>query len=112
LCSDLEKTFIDCLFKPEYSGGIVEVAKALHAAQNKLDYNKLLKYCIQFDSQAVLKRLGYIHDLLNIQNPMQMIKTSSVVTLDTELPNEGKYSGIWSIKENLDAETIKGAILT
>ena len=116
LCSDLEKTFIDCFFKPEYSGGIVEIGKALHAAQNKLDYNKLLKYCIQFDSQAVLKRLGYIHDLLDIRNPireeLQKIKTSSVVSLDTELPNEGKYSGIWSIKENLDAETIRGAILT
>jgi predicted transcriptional regulator of viral defense system len=76
----------------------------------------LLKYCIQFDSQAVLKRLGYIHDLLGIRNPireeLQKIKTGSVVSLDTELPNEGKYSGIWSIKENLDAETIRGAILT
>lgn len=116
LCSDLEKTFIDCLFKPDYSGGIAEIAKALYAVQNKLDYNKLLKYCIRFDSQAVLKRLGYIHDLLDIKNPiraeLQRIKTSSVVTLDTELPNEGTYSSIWSIKENLDAATIKGAILT
>lgn len=29
-CSDLEKTFIDCLFKPDYAGGIVEIAKAIY----------------------------------------------------------------------------------
>ena len=29
LCSDLEKTFLDCLFKPDYAGGIVEVARAI-----------------------------------------------------------------------------------
>jgi len=32
LCSDLEKTIIDCLFKPEYAGGIVEVAKAIYVS--------------------------------------------------------------------------------
>ena len=29
LCSDLEKTFLDCLFKNHYAGGIVEVARAI-----------------------------------------------------------------------------------
>ena len=28
-CSDLEKTFIDALFKPKYAGGITEIAKAI-----------------------------------------------------------------------------------
>lgn len=32
LCSDLEKTIIDCLFKPEYAGGNVEVAKAINVS--------------------------------------------------------------------------------
>jgi predicted transcriptional regulator of viral defense system len=116
LCSDLEKTLIDCLFKPEYSGGIVEIAKAIHAAQNKIDFNKLLKYCIQFDSQAVIKRLGFILDVLDISNPihkdLQKIKTATFALLDTELPKTGKRSGIWSIQENLDLETIKSAIYT
>lgn len=33
LCSDLEKTFIDCLFKPDYAGGIVEVARAIYISK-------------------------------------------------------------------------------
>ena len=116
LCSDLEKTIIDCVFKPEYAGGIVEIAKAIHTANNKIDFNKLLKYCIQFDSQAVIKRLGFLLDLLYIINPireeLQKIKTASTVLLDTELPAGGKYSGTWSIQENFDLETIRSAIYT
>jgi predicted transcriptional regulator of viral defense system len=76
----------------------------------------LLKYCIQFDSQAVIKRLGFILDVLDISNPihkdLQKIKTATFALLDTELPKTGKRSGIWSIQENLDLETIKSAIYT
>ena len=35
-CSDLEKTFIDCLYKPDYAGGITEIAKAFLNAKKKL----------------------------------------------------------------------------
>lgn len=34
MCSDLEKTFIDCLFKPDYAGGIVEIARAIYNSKN------------------------------------------------------------------------------
>jgi predicted transcriptional regulator of viral defense system len=115
-CSDLEKTFIDCLFKPEYAGGIVEVSKALYKAKTKIDYNRLLEYCKQFDSQAVIKRLGFLMELLNINNQvteeLQKLKTNSYVVLDTELPKEGKRTSRWNIQQNLDSETIQSAILT
>src|SRR5690606_17280800 len=42
LCSDLEKTFIDCLFKPNYAGGIVEVARAIHTSKDRIRYDVLL----------------------------------------------------------------------
>ena len=41
ICSDLEKTFIDCLFKPDYVGGIVEVARAIYISREKTEYDKL-----------------------------------------------------------------------
>jgi predicted transcriptional regulator of viral defense system len=59
LCSDLEKTFIDALFIPDYAGGITEIGKALYKSRDKLDYKHLLSYAIKFDSLAVIKRLGY-----------------------------------------------------
>ena len=66
LCSDLEKTIIDCLFKPDYAGGIVEVAKAIYTSKDKIKYDILLEYAKKFDSQAVIKRLGFFLEMLNI----------------------------------------------
>ncbi|MEP6904347.1 MAG: type IV toxin-antitoxin system AbiEi family antitoxin [Actinomycetota bacterium] len=115
-CSDLEKTFIDCLFKPEYAGGIVEIAKAIYASSDKIKWNKLLDYAIKFDSQAVIKRLGFLLEKLGIgqtiTDDLQKIKTSSYIVLDTELPKIGKRLSRWRIQQNLETETIKSALYT
>ncbi len=116
LCSDLEKTFIDCLFKPNYAGGIVEVARAIYASRDNIKYDTLLEYTKKFDSQAVIKRLGFILEILEIHNniigELQQMKTDSFVVLDTELPNTGKRISSWSIQQNIETETIKSAIYT
>ena len=114
--SDIEKTIIDCLFKPDYAGGIVEVARAIYSTKEKLDYNKLLEYTIKFNSQAVVKRLGYLLELFEIETviteELQKLKTASYIVLDTELPKTGKRNSRWSIQQNLDTETIKSAMFT
>ncbi len=116
LCSDLEKTIIDCLFKPDYAGGIVEVAKAIYISKDKIKYETLLEYAKKFDSQAVIKRLGFLLEILDINShiidELQLMKTVSYVVLDTELPKKGKRISRWSIQQNLGTETIKSAIYT
>lgn len=116
LCSDLEKTIIDCLFKPDYAGGIVEVSKAIYKSKDKTNYDTLLDYAKRFDSQAVIKRLGFLLELLEINTPiigeLQKLKSASYITLDTELPKNGTYKTHWSVLQNLDSETIKSAIYT
>ncbi|HMS40694.1 MAG TPA: hypothetical protein PKE69_10735 [Pyrinomonadaceae bacterium] len=116
ICSDLEKTFIDCLFKPDYAGGTVEIAKAIYASKDKIKWDKLLDYAVKFDSQAVIKRLGFLLETLGIgreiTGELQKIKTSSYAVLDTELPKTGKRISRWNIQQNLETETIKSAIYT
>lgn len=116
LCSDLEKTIVDCLFKPDYAGGIVEVAKAIQTARRRIQFDKLLDYTRQFKSQAVAKRLGFLLEVLDIDTPiiniLQSHRSSSYVMLDTELPNEGPYISRWGIRQNLDTLTIQSAITT
>jgi len=115
-CSDLEKTFIDCLFRPDYGGGIVEIGKALYTARAAINFEKLLAYCKKFDSQAVIKRLGFLLELLKIDAPiirdLQDLKTDSYILLDTEMGKEGKRLSRWSVQQNIDSETIKSSILT
>ena len=112
----MEKTIVDCLFKPEYAGGTVEVAKAIYASKTKINFDTLLEYSIKFNSQAVIKRLGFLLELLKIENPiieeLQKIKTASYVVLDTELPKEGKRNSRWSVQKNIDTDTILNAIIT
>ena len=55
--SDPEKTVIDCLRHPEYSGGIPQVYRAL---SKDLDLERLVEYCTRTGSSAIASRLGYI----------------------------------------------------
>jgi predicted transcriptional regulator of viral defense system len=116
MCSDLEKTIIDCLFKPDYAGGIVEIARAIYISKEKIKYSTLLEYAKKFNSQAVIKRLGFLLEILeintNILDELQKLKTTSNIVLDTELPKTGKRINRWSIQQNLETETIKSAIYT
>lgn len=116
LCSDLEKTIIDCLFMPEYAGGIGEIAKAIFTGRKEIEFEKLLSYVEKFHSQAVVKRLGFLLEILGIDSPiietLRKIKTTSYVPLDTELPKTGPFVSRWSIQQNLDTETIQSAIVT
>jgi predicted transcriptional regulator of viral defense system len=113
-CSDLEKTFIDCLFKPQYAGGITEIAKAIHKSKEKTDYNKLLDYAKRFNSQAVIKRLGFLLELLEIQNSvidkLQKLRTNSFVVLEPSYPKEGKTIFRWAIQQNIDSDSILSPI--
>jgi predicted transcriptional regulator of viral defense system len=115
-CSDLEKTIVDCLYKPEIAGGIVEIAKAIHMSKDKIKYDQLLEYVKRFDAQSVIKRLGYLLELFNIETTilasLQQLKTKSWIPLDTEQPKLGTFNSKWSILENIDKETILQAPTT
>lgn len=113
-CSDLEKTFIDALFKPEYAGGITEIAKAIYKSREKMDFKKLEKYAYEFDSLAVSKRLGYILDLLKLQIPivksLKNLPTKSYFLLDPSRPKTGKRISSWNIQQNIDDQSLLSPI--
>jgi len=113
-CSDLEKTIIDCLFKPEYAGGITGIAKAVYKIKEKIDYQKILQYAKQFDSQAVIKRLGFLLELLEIKHfvidELQRLRTNSVVLLEPSYPVNGKTISRWAIQQNIDTVSILSPI--
>jgi predicted transcriptional regulator of viral defense system len=115
-CSDLEKTFVDCLYKPDYAGGITEIAKAFFKSKEKIDYEKLLDYCRQFKAQSVIKRLGFLLEILNINNPiigkLQQLKTSSFILLEPSYEKKGKLINKWSIQQNIETNDITLPIFT
>ena len=115
-CSDLEKTFVDCLYKPGYAGGITEIAKALFKSRGNIDYEKLLTYCKKFKAQSVIKRLGLLLEILDIDNPikekLQKLKTASFILLEPSYEKKGKLISKWSVQQNIDTNDIVGPIFS
>ena len=77
--SDEEKTIADCLDHPEYCGGISEAAKALWNAKDEVSIEKIIDYSIAMGNNAVLKRLGFLTELLQInisKDDMEKIRSN------------------------------------
>ena len=95
-----EKTIIDCLDKPQYAGGIIEVAKALRTEE--YDKKTLVKYANKINNTGVIRRLGYICDFLQIPITLPTIKTRNYLKLDPILPKSNKLNAKWNLMINED----------
>ena len=98
--TDKEKTIIDCLDKPQYCGGVVEVAKALK--NNKFDRKKLENYAQRIGNSGVLRRLGYLCELLNIKIKLPKLNTRNYLLLDPTMPEKDTKNARWRLLINLD----------
>ncbi|MFC2100972.1 hypothetical protein ACFLRZ_03995, partial [Bacteroidota bacterium] len=114
--SDLEKTFLDCLYKPNAAGGITEITKALFKSKDKLQGTKFRDYLERFNTQAVYKRLGFIINQLGLLPDLQDFITgkisSSYSPLDPSLPKKGNFISKWSIIDNTDFKTLLDSLKT
>ncbi len=99
--TDKEKTIIDCLDKPRYCGGVIEVAKALKYG-SELDKKKLLEYAQKIGNSGVIRRFGYLCDFLAIDISIPEIKTRNYLLLDPTMPHKGSKNAKWRLIINLD----------
>ncbi len=115
-CSDLEKTVLDCLYIPDYGGGIAEITKAIYKSQKKLQVEKFQEYLERFNIQAVYKRLGFIIDHLKLFPDLQYFIrekiSSSYTPLDPSLDKHGKYDSRWGIIDNLHFKIVLESLKT
>ncbi|MBK5211865.1 MAG: type IV toxin-antitoxin system AbiEi family antitoxin domain-containing protein [Coriobacteriia bacterium] len=115
--SDLERTILDCLDRPDLSGGIIEVARGLWAVRDRIDYVKLIKYTERLGRKTVVKRLGFLLEVLAIGTPESVVAlkrfvTASYTLLDPTLPAEGRYVAKWRVRVNIDPDELKSATTT
>ncbi len=113
--SDLEKTILDSLYHPEYSGGITEIAKGIWIVKDKIDFNKLHDYVHLYNKNIIAKRLGYILEILNINKEDILKFLKEYVkdrydlfdsTLDKKKLNENK----WRLIDNVGQKQILNII--
>jgi predicted transcriptional regulator of viral defense system len=104
--TDKEKTIIDCLDKPQYCGGMIEVIKSLKNGRKELDFKKLAEYANQIGNSGVIRRLGYVCDLLNIKIKLMAPDTRNYLLLDSTMPSEQTKNAKWRLIINLDEKII------
>lgn len=95
-----EKTIVDCLDKPKYCGGIIEVAKALNSGS--FDMVKLAEYTVKIGNSGVIRRLGYLCDYLGLQIDLPKIKTKNYLPLDPTMPKTERVDSKWRLIVNVD----------
>lgn len=103
--TDREKTIVDCLDKPRYSGGVIEIAKALKT--NSLDYQRLSEYALRIGNYAVVRRLGYLSDQMGLKLPLEPPKSKKYLRLDPTMPPTGFNDPKWRLIVNLDTDFLR-----
>jgi predicted transcriptional regulator of viral defense system len=110
--SDLERTIVDGLKQPEYCGGFSEIAKGFWMRREDIDPGKLVDYALMINVGAVIRRLGFLLELFEMEASRELERLRERLTmtysiLDPILPAEGKFLARWRLKLNVSPEEIK-----
>jgi predicted transcriptional regulator of viral defense system len=71
LVSSREKTILDCLMYPRYCGGLDEAVKGIWNGRKEIDFAKTLDLAKRLGISTVIRRLGYILEVLNIEKQIR-----------------------------------------
>ena len=105
--AEKEKAIIDCLDKERYSGTVIEITKAL--SSNLIKINKIKKYAIMMRNASLIRRLGYLLDLLkkDSSNLINHIGKHREVYLSTRLPKKKiEINKKWRLIINVDKKDL------
>ena len=115
--SDLERTILDGLDRPDLCGGIIDVIRGIWAKQKEIKWVKLAQYGEKFKNKAAVKRLGFIIETLEIGNQkfieqIQLLakKTKGYTLFDPQGNRTGGYINRWGLLLNANSEELKESV--
>ena len=107
MIAEKEKAIIDSLLFPKYAGGIKELIACVEKSINDLNKEKLLDYAIKIKSKAVLRRLGFILELIGYDNILRAIRKNigkGYELLDPSLNKRNNLNKKWLLGINDDID--------
>ncbi|MDI6819978.1 MAG: type IV toxin-antitoxin system AbiEi family antitoxin domain-containing protein [Candidatus Hodarchaeaceae archaeon] len=97
MISDLEKTLLDAVDKPQYSLGMRNARGYFQKARGAIDVEKLVSYALRMGSRVLIRRVGVLLDLSKIKIPKglerRMLDRSREVSYFTPFDPTGKKIG-------------------
>jgi predicted transcriptional regulator of viral defense system len=116
MVSDLEKTIVDIVTKPQLAGGIIKVGQSIFEAKAEIDQDKLFYYIDRNGNKSAKKRFLYLTELLGLnwtaEHDIMMEELGSGISLlDPATPDLGKIRKKFGLKINADPDQIKREIL-
>lgn len=97
--AEKEKVIVDSLDFPRNCGGIIEIIKAISSAKEELNFRKLEDYAKKMKNHAIINRLGYILELLDINT--NLTPSKHYIFLDPLIKKKKGYNAKWKIIENI-----------
>ena len=110
LMTDVEKTIIDCFDLHEYSGGYAELIRAFNQA--KLNADKMIEYCEAINNIAVIKRMGYLAELLDKKGLKSFIRFAKKQVKEAynlfnpQGTEKGEFVNEWRLRLNISKDEI------
>jgi predicted transcriptional regulator of viral defense system len=118
MMAEPEKTVVDSLDRPAYSGDIPEIAGMISRGKARIDWQVLADYALRFRSQALLQRLGFLADLLDV--PLGAETRDRILrAIGRSYPylgrpgrwgTGGRYDDTWRIVDNVPREQMLAEI--
>lgn len=101
LIAEKEKAIVDSLYFIRYVG-IDEICKSLYNAKNEISLDKLIEYAEKMRNSSLLRRLGYLLDLLKFKVPEGLMtsKAKGYALLDPTGEKKGVYDKRWMLLVN------------
>lgn len=112
--ADLERTFLDCVDRPNLCGGLDEVFRGFERRHRDLDRDRLVRYVLELRRPAVAKRLGFLLEALGhpdarLQWELERVagRIRHYLPLDPMRPIEGAtHNRRWELLVNTDVDRL------
>jgi predicted transcriptional regulator of viral defense system len=115
--STAARTIVDCLDRPEYAGGVGDVAIGLSLAGADLDPGLIVDAAIRLGRVSIIKRLGVLLELAGgvPEETLQRLEdrvTKSPDVLDPQQPRSGTLHPRWKVWMNVPADSLQQGLTT
>lgn len=112
MVSDLERTVLDCVSRPDFSGGVSGVAHAVALAKPRLNWTRLGTYIRRYGNASLGRRIGYLTERLRPSTPVparfldrllpRLSDPFSPLVTSRRYGRRGSHDARWHIIRNLD----------